>query len=286
VLREKDYNDPDPKKEPNRKANLAEAIKKYAEAAAKVKEAPAKRHLEYKVAVLTARQAADDNADLEPAIKRLRDFKTKHAQGWQIGACLQLLGRLQTESKQYADAEETYRELAQADVLGDVRQEAELLAAQVSAKAGKHEVALKKLQALEAKLPKDSKYRGLAKVAQAECLAASKKDAAAVALLRQVAADTTDKNLKAVAHNALGLVYFNQKQFKEALWEFLWVDVVYNQDKAEHAKALYYLVKVFDELEERERAQECREALISDRAFAGMEWQRQALKEPSPKAGS
>ena len=41
----------------------------------------------------------------------------------------------------------------QADVPEDVKHEAELLAAQVSAKAGKHEVALKKVQALAARLP-------------------------------------------------------------------------------------------------------------------------------------
>jgi tetratricopeptide (TPR) repeat protein len=235
--------------------------------------------MEYKLAVLTARQAMDENTDLEPAIKRLSDFKAKHVNSWQITACLQLLGRLQTETKQYKDAEQTYLELAQADVPEDVKHEAELLAAQVSARAGKHELALKKVQALEAKLPKDSKYQGRAKVAEAECLLAGKKDAAAITMLRQLAKETADKNLKALAYNALGQCYYNAEQLKEARWEFLWVDVVYNQDKIEHAKALYYLSRIFDKLDEKERAQECREALITDRAFVGMEWQRLALKE-------
>jgi hypothetical protein len=282
VKSEKDYNDPDPKKEAQRKANLSDALKKYAEAYQKVKEKTAKRHLEYKLAVLTARQAMDDNADLEPAIKLLSEFKAKHANSWQITACLQLLGRLQMESKHYKDSEETYLELARADVPEDTKQEAELLAAQVSARAGKQEEALKKLQALEGRLPKDSKYRGRAKVAQAECLAAAKKDAAAIALLRQLTKETSDKSLKALAYNALGQCYYQAEKLKEARWEFLWVDVVYNQDKTEHAKALYYLAKIFDKLDEKERAQECREALSTDRAFIGMEWQRLALKE-SPK---
>src|SRR5207253_11207811 len=130
VLSEKDYNDPDPKKEANRKAKLSDALKKYAEASPKVKEKAAKRHPEYKLAVLTARQALDDNADLEPALKRLSDFKTRHANSWQITACLQLLGRLQMETKQYKDAEETYLELSQSDVPEDTRQEAELMAAE------------------------------------------------------------------------------------------------------------------------------------------------------------
>ncbi len=96
--------------------------------------------------------------------------------------------------------------------------------------------------------------------------------------MQQVNKETTDKNLKASAYNALGVSYYSGEQLKEARWEFLWVDVVYNQDKAEHAKALYYLYKIFDKLDEKERAQECREAL-SDRAFTGLEWQRLLLKE-------
>ncbi|HWY86810.1 MAG TPA: hypothetical protein VNX28_08795 [Gemmataceae bacterium] len=285
LVSEKDYNDPDPKKEAKRKANLADALKKYGEAFLKVKENPAKRHIEYKLAVLTSRKAGDEHGDLGAAIKRLSDFKASHKNSWQITACLQLLGRLQTDTKQYKDAEETYLELARANVPEDTKLEAELMAAQVSAKGGKYEAALKRLQALSSRLPKDSKYQGRAKIVLAECLVAGKKDNEAIALLRQLAKETSDKDLKASAYNTLGLTYYNSKQLKEARWEFLWVDVVYNQDKLEHAKALYYLADIFDQLNEKERAQECRDILVSDRSFAGMEWQRLAAHDAS-KAGN
>ena len=221
----------------------------------------------------------DQNADWEPAIKRLSAFKARHPNSWQLTACLELLGRLQVDAKQYQDAEETYLELAQADVPEDTKQEAQLWAAQVGIKAGKNQAALAKLQKLEAKLPKDSKYRGRAKIAEADCLLAAKKDAEAVALLRQVIKETSDKTLKAQAYNTLGVSYFNGEYLKEARWDFLWVNVVYNQDRAEHAKSLYYLWKIFDKLDEKDRAQECRDALIADRAFVGLEWQRLAQKE-------
>ena len=97
-------------------------------------------------------------------------------------------------------------------------------------------------------------------------------------MLRQVINEIGDKSLKAVAYNTLGQCYYDSDQLKEARWEFLWVDVVFNQDKSEHAKALYYLSKIFDQLNEPERAQDCRDALLQDRAFAGMEWQRLAQK--------
>ena len=65
---------------------------------------------------------------------------------------------------------------------------------------------------------------------------------------------------------------------QEALWEFLWVDAVFNQDKTQHAKALFYLWKTFEQLNNQERAIQCRDLLATDRQFAGTEWQREAMK--------
>src|SRR5262249_26618625 len=100
----------------------------------------------------------------------------------------------------------------------------------------------------------------------------------AMEMLRQIIKETTDKSVKAVAYNALGEIYFQAAAYKEARWEFLHVDVLYNQDRNEHARALYYLSQTFDKLGDAERAKECRETLIGDRQFAGLEWQRRALQ--------
>src|SRR5262249_54526217 len=47
------------------------------------------------------------------------------------------------------------------------------------------------------------------------------------------------------------------KQFAEARWDYLWVDVVYNQDREQQSKALYYLNEVFGALGDNSRAKEC-----------------------------
>ena len=279
LQREKDYYDPDPKKDAKRKANLDEAIKKLAEAYPKINEKNAKRHIEYKLAVLSARHALDNNESLEPAIKRLSDYKLRNPDSWQITACLQLLGKLQLDAKKYQDADATYQELAKANVPEDIRHEAELSGVHVAIKAGKFDAAQSQLQKLVAKLPANSKFQGRAKVAQAECLLAAKKDADAVALLRKVAGETKDKDLKALAYNALGSYYYGKDQLKEARWEFLWVDVVYNQDQAEHAKATLLSFQNLRQAGPEGTRQECREALLADRAYIGMEWQRLARNE-------
>ena len=57
------------------------------------------------------------------------------------------------------------------------------------------------------------------------------------------------------------------------------MDVVYNEDKHEHAKALYYLSKLFVEVKnDPVRAQECRDRLLG-KEFLGQEFQMLAAKE-------
>jgi hypothetical protein len=274
-----------PKLEAERKKNLAAAIKGYQDALGKLAGGQdfARRNVEYRLGELLAQQARDNPADAPAAVAKLKEFKSKFADGWQIVRAMQLLANLQLDHKQFADAETTFEELsALAKVPEAVRQEARLSAARVGIRAGKHPEALKKLDRLiaEIKLPKDHPLVTRARVAQAECLTADKTTLPkGRAVLRDIIKDTTDKGVKATAYNTLGVSYFAAGEFKEARWEFLWVDVVYNQDRAEHARALYYLWRTFKELGENERAQECLETLLSDRQFAGLEYQLIAQRE-------
>jgi hypothetical protein len=269
-------------KESDRKAALADALKKYEETAAKLTGADAttksaKRHLEYKVAMLRLRQVQEEGAVPESAMIKLKDFKTKHANSWQILRVLEGLGRLQMSQRDFKGAEETFKELAERDLTAEAKLDAQILGVQAQIQDGRHGEALKTLQGLQSS---DTALSARIKVAQAQCLVAMKqpdKSQEATKLLRQLLKESTDKEVKAAAHNAMGMMLFDKGDYKEARWEFLWVDVVYNQDKDEHAKALYYLWKTFDNLNDAVRAQECRETLLSPQ-FAGLEYQRLAQK--------
>lgn len=269
----------DPTKEAKRKANLEEALKKYQDAAGKVEQPFAKRHCEYKIAVLLARQAAEDGAEAAPAIDALKKFKSKHADSWQIGACLQLLGRMQLDAKDFDGAKVTFGELAQANVPDDVKQEAQLQVIKVSIREGKMPEAKSALDTFIKNTPAGGKHAVKARVVQGELQVFAKDYDGALKILTQAAKETSDRELKALIYNAKGVCLFEKTDFKAARWEFLWVDVVYNQSKNEHAKALYYLAKVFDQLGDPEKSQECREQLLNDRAFAGSEWRARAQKE-------
>lgn len=272
----------DPSKEAKRAANLADAIQKYEATLKGLKPGPlAQRHMEYKIAYLMGIQAQEGGSP-EAAIARLTEFKSKNPDSWQLLSALKMLAALQIAKGQFGDAETTYRDLAKANVSDDVKLEAELGAAQVNLRAKKHAAALGSLNKLMAKLPKDSPFATRVLVAQAECLAADKKGEEARKILGDVITKTRDPALKAVAYNTLGQSYFDAGMHKEARWEFLWVDVVYNQDRNEHAKALYYLMRIFEQLNENERAQECRDTLLNDRQFQGLEYQRLAREKKGP----
>jgi tetratricopeptide (TPR) repeat protein len=246
------------------------------------------------VAVLEARLAEEFGGNPASAIAKLKDFKTNHSAGWQITSAGSLLAQLLVATRKYDEAETVYKNLAMLDLEKQDKGRFELLAAQVSMRPGNYKKALERFDAIIDKLPKGSVERMRAQVSQCLCgaemkLAALPKDADlkakkaaiadAVAKLNAVLNENkTNKELRALAYNALGHCNYVADQYKEALWNFLRVDVVYHQNKDDHAQALYYLGKLFKTLGDKEHANEC-QAKLGSKLFAGTDYQRRMLKE-------
>jgi tetratricopeptide (TPR) repeat protein len=260
------------------KSALRKAIENYSETLKKMeKNQYAARHFEYKVAVLTLELANLEGLKIDTALAKLQNFKTRFPNSWQINHVMPKIANLQLDTKDYKGAELTFQEIAEMDVFpDDVRRDAELMVVQVMVRAGNIEQANKKLAALAIKAGANAVFAARVKMAKAEVLVGLKKIDEAIPLLQQVIRENNDKNIKALAHNTLGECLFKAARYNEALWEFLWVDSVYNQDKTQRAKALYFLWRTFEQLNNAERAQECRETLVSDAQYAGTEYQRLA----------
>ncbi len=267
-------------KEANRQENIEEAIARYEKILPLLKPAHEniRRNIEFRLGVLHARLTLEFRAPPAAALTRLTAFKTAHPNSWQIAQCLRLLAAVQTSQNQLDQAEKTLLELSKSPVSDEVKAEAELQAAQLGMSAKNYDQALAKLQALAARQPRNSRQARRVSIVQAECLFHVNKAAEANKILRSILKDSSDNGLKAMAHNTLGKILYEQSAYKEARWEFLWVDVVYNQDRAEHAKALYYLAHTFEKLGDADRARECRE-LLAEHQFAGLEYQRRMQTE-------
>ena len=58
-----------------------------------------------------------------------------------------------------------------------------------------------------------------------------------------------------------GMAFAFNGRNQEALWPYLWVDVIYHQDKQEHIKAMEQLARLFEEQGDKTRAKQYRERL-------------------------
>jgi tetratricopeptide (TPR) repeat protein len=245
-------------KDAERDKALAEALKSYQEILPKLagdKYRNVVRNTRFKIARLQARLAEDNPSKVDAAIEALTQFQKEYPEGWEIHPAGRLLARLEWEKGNAEAAGKTYEALAAIPGLPqEARQEYELLGAEVLIQAKKCVDAEKKLQSLLKALPKDDPQAARVRIYLVECLGIAGKLAEAVSQLEEIIAKTSDRDLKAVAYNSLGDCYRLNGRPKEALWPYLWVDVIYHQDKQEHAKAIAQLAKLFDEQGDKARA--------------------------------
>ncbi len=240
----------------------------------------AQRHCEFKIALLLTRLAEDDPVKLPEAIDALNRFKSDHTQSWQIGAVGKLLARAQIARGDMKAALATYGEFARRkDLPEPVHQEYELLGIRALIRAENYPEAESRLAALGKTLDKDDPQAVRVAIYQAACQAKTNL-AAAEKGLQAILHSDADGSIKGLACNALGDAYRLNNRLEDAFWQYLWVDQEYNQDREEHAKALYYLSTLFAKVKQAPaRAQACRDRLLTDRLFAGLEYQKLAARE-------
>jgi tetratricopeptide (TPR) repeat protein len=254
-------------REQSRKKLLDETLKGYRELLPKVSGNKfAQRQVHFKIALLLARQAEDDPEAVEPALKELTQFKDEYPNSWQILRVARLLGDLQLRNNDLAAAEKTYSDLARSpDLPKDVRREVDLQLAQLLIEGRKYDEAEQKLKSLGV-APTDP-LADHVEVYLALCTGVRDKAKlpAVIAQIEATIEKAKDPKLKAVAYNALGDCYRLNGQLKDAVWEYLHVDMVYNQDRRQRTRALEQLAKLFDELKDEKHAQEYRDKLKKEK---------------------
>lgn len=252
-------------KEADRKKGFADALASYKDALKNVAATakPARRLIEYRIAALNARVAEEDGTGLDAAIKELTEFKSKNADGWQIVSAYRTLARLQMKHKDPQAAMKTYEELSKvAGVSKDVQQDCDLQVADVLLRdKATYAEAEAKLTALVGSLSADDPQQAKAKVYLTRCVAAKGKAELqkAVQELQALIDGSRDPELKAVAYNTLGDCYMMNSQPRDALWAYLFVDLIYNQNHEQHVKALTQLAAVFKETKDLAKAKEYEE---------------------------
>jgi hypothetical protein len=276
-------------RDPQKRLPLYEdALKEYKALEVKLKKtAPnVSRYLQYRMALVHVAIGTDDPAKMKAAIKALADYKTDFNDGWEIVPALELLAQLQEKDGDLEGARRTLEQLTIVpDVPAEVKATSVVLVAQMLLRKKTPEAAA----AAEAKLiaglaplkPDDPQRPRLAAFLVQAQMAQNKLDAAKAELDKVARADV-EPAVKALTHNLLGDYYRLKKQDEEAFWHYLRVHVMYPQDRAEHAKALYYLSDLFNTVKnDPQKGNACHDRLL-EKDFEGTEYQDMAkAKKPT-----
>jgi hypothetical protein len=259
---------------------LAEALQGYKDLDAQVKdEVKVHRYLQFKIAQLTALQARDDAGKGDPAAP-LKAYKAEFGNGWEVVPCLRLLAQILEEKGDVEGATQAYADLSALPGLPRAqKQESDILGVRLLMRAGKYGDAERRLKELQKELAKNDPQRTYLEVCLVQSQLSQGNLETAEARLQALLKAAADPGLKALIHNLLGDYYRQKGALHEAFWHYLRVDVQYNQDREEQAKALFYLVQLFDKVKnDRVRADECLTRLKGE-GFAGTTFQRQVKEE-------
>jgi hypothetical protein len=269
------------------------ALAAYADALKKV---PAdkrliKRHIEYKLAELRTLQADAGGAGA-PAVEALRQFFAANAGGRQALACLDNLGRLLILARQ--SPKEVVQGLAQVRSAygGDNKELAsrcdllrcDLLSFDVELTVGKEGLqpaknkiseAIKTLYELKANADRATAIELAARETLFKALLG---DAGASASWEQQLKSSEEPRARAAVHLARGDYYRLMQKYKEAMWDYLWVDTVYFAERDQQAKAIYHLMEVFEKLGDSPKAREAKERLQADPRLRDTRYQKLGMR--------
>jgi tetratricopeptide (TPR) repeat protein len=216
--------------------------------------------LEFYAAAIKARQALAGQGTIEAALGDVRGFMAARGKSFHIPAALELLGDLHVAAGQYGNARTEYAKLAKAKSSYFALRSA-LLVGRAWQAEGDHAQAQAEFDRVLAASDASALLDPLKQAATLERAVAQaaggQADAAATTIGEIIAkARPDDHELLARAYNALGDCYLASNDARGALFCFLHVDLLYNQDAETHAAALRKLVDLWKAIGRDSRSEE------------------------------
>jgi tetratricopeptide (TPR) repeat protein len=208
--------------------------------------AGAQRYIDYRIASLRGFVAEGDE-QLKAAIKGLSDFATAHPDTWEYPHAARQLGRLQANTGDYANATKTFTALKTApNMPAEFQQDATAALIDIAFQSDDYPTGEARIKEVLADAKTSPALKAKVDMYQLGLEGAKGDLATTVKKIEDAIAKTPDPALKGLGYNVLGDVYLAKNQKRDAMWSYLWVDVVYNQDRGEHLKAMTRLIKIFE----------------------------------------
>ena len=260
------------------KADYRKALVGYTDLQKKVVGAaePSRRYVDFKVAQM-ATKVADESGDDEKwdelaavAERAWGGFLNDYQGVWEVWPATRARARLLVELKKYDEVARLWARAAKTpDLPADLKLECELEALDAEIRSGGFAAAASAAEALTksagpgAAKDKLALYEIAAKAAVKASQAGGGKAEIeeGVKAIEAAVAKTKDPAVRAVGHGMMGELYRTAGELREAMYEFLWVETVYSQDKDEVLKALCRLTDLFRVQGDEDRAKACREKI-------------------------
>lgn len=235
-----------------RAGELQAALEGYQEELKKT--APAntnlKTDLTFLIARTTAKLATADESQLDKAIEQLEQFRNQNADHFRYYELLTHLARLYLIKKDYEKAHEVVGAMSEAP-WEDYKLAAQISAARIRLAQDDPDGALAAFDDVidaPAEGPEEMARRYEAMLGKASCLQALKRTTDAVQTFERIIdeASAQETSILAEAYIRQGDCLLAAGRQKEALLAYLHVDVLFRQESALHAEALYHLSQLWE----------------------------------------
>ena len=235
------------------KKDYTKAIEAYGAVLKKVTDVKSlgmKRDIEYRIAVLKG-DASEGVADrVRDAIETMDKFLKDNPTSWQYGPVARYAARLQTDSGKVEDARKTLEGLSAA-MPKEYRGEVDTAVVDLLMRTGKFDEAKGKIAQALAILPPTDPNRERMRVCQIGLKAldtAAKMEELSKELVGE-ADKSASVSIKATAYLTLGDCFAFRKLQRDAMWQYLMVDAVFNADRVEQLRAMERLEVLFRDVD-------------------------------------
>ena len=213
----------------------------------------------------------------DAAATDVRNFLARRGKSYHIPQAIELLGDLHLAAGQHDNARAEYAKLAKAKSPYYLLKSALLVgrAWQAEGDYAKAQAEFDKVIATREQGPLIEQLKLGATLEGAVSQAAAGKITEAAAAIGQIIAkaEAEDHQLQARAYNALGDCYLKSGDNRAALFAFLHVDLLYDQEADAHAKALSELAELWKAVGRDSRAKEAAQQLAEE--YPNTRWARQ-----------
>lgn len=225
-----------------------------------------RRQAEFRIAMLKTNLIGDDeeSVSLSEATSTLKDFINTYSSSWQFTSASQALARLQLSDGKFDDALSTLKKLNDApDLQESTKEQVNLMIVDALLRTDNRKAEAKqKIDELLASLPNSSPQRQNLEIYS--LVADENVDIdKAIKTLEGVIEKSTEPSIRALAYNTMGDLFMQNGKNRDAMWSYLWVDVVYSQDPQQQMNAVTSLRSIFEQLGDTKRAKLYEEKLKS-----------------------